>query len=135
MAVSGPTRTSVVRTVGNVVLWALQLLLAAYFVYSGVSLLGDDFVGKFDKIGFGQWLRYVTGVLELAGALGLLVPRLCGLAGLGLVGVMAGAVGTELVILGDTDGAMLPAILLALAAVVAWFRRDTVRALLQTFGK
>ncbi|WP_238412579.1 DoxX family protein [Saccharothrix deserti] len=123
------------RTVGNVVLWALQLLLAAYFVYSGVSLLGDDFVGKFDKIGFGQWLRYVTGVLELAGALGLLVPRLCGLAGLGLVGVMAGAVGTELVILGDTDGAMLPAILLALAAVVAWFRRDTVRALLQTFGK
>ncbi|ONI85464.1 DoxX family protein [Saccharothrix sp. ALI-22-I] len=126
---------SVAQTVGNVVLWALQVLLAAYFVYSGMSLLGDGFVGKFDKIGFGQWLRYVTGVLEIAGALGLLVPRLCGLAALGLVGVMAGAVATELFILGDTDGAVLPATLLALAAVVAWFRRDTVRALLQSFGK
>ncbi|MCC8244049.1 DoxX family protein [Saccharothrix luteola] len=119
-------------SVANIALWALQVLLAAYFVYSGVSLLGDDFVGKFDKIGFGQWLRYVTGVLELAGALGLLVPRLCGLAAAGLVGVMAGAVATELVILGDPDGAVLPAVLLGLAAVVAFGRRATV---LQTFGK
>ncbi|MFD1149578.1 DoxX family protein [Saccharothrix hoggarensis] len=123
------------RGVGNVLLWALQAVLAAYFAYSGVLLFGDAFVGKFDKIGIGQWLRHVTGVLEVAGALGLLVPRLCGLAALGLVGVMAGAVGTELVVLGDPDGAVLPAVLLALAAVVAWFRRDTVRALLQAFGK
>lgn len=132
---SDAVRVGVVRNVGNLVLWALQVLLAAYFVYSGVLLLGDDFVGKFDKIGFGQWLRYVTGVLEIAGALGLLVPRLCGLAASGLVGVMTGAVATELFILGDTGGAVLPAILLALAAVVAWFRRDTVRSLLQSFGK
>jgi putative oxidoreductase len=123
------------KTVGNIALWALQVLLAAYFVYSGVSLLGDDFVGKFDRIGSGQWLRYVTGVLEIAGALGLLVPLLCGLAALGLVGVMTGAVFTELVVLGDSNGAVLPAVLLVLAAVVAWCRRDTVRALLQRFGK
>ncbi|WP_367131803.1 DoxX family protein [Saccharothrix sp. HUAS TT1] len=127
---SDTARVTSVRNTGNLALWALQVLLAAYFVYSGISLLGDDFVGKFDKIGFGQWLRYVTGVLELAGALGLLVPRLCGLAALGLVGVMAGAVATELVLLNDPDGAVLPAVLLALAAVVAWFRRDTARQLL-----
>jgi uncharacterized membrane protein YphA (DoxX/SURF4 family) len=127
---SDAARTKV--SVASIALWALQVLLAAYFVYSGVSLLGDDFVGKFDKIGFGQWLRYVTGVLELAGALGLLVPRLCGLAAAGLVGVMAGAVATELVILGDPAGAVLPAVLLGLAAVVAFGRRATV---LQAFGK
>jgi uncharacterized membrane protein YphA (DoxX/SURF4 family) len=121
--------------IADVALWVLQVLLAAYFVYSGVSLLGDDFVGKFDKIGSGQWLRYVTGVLEIAGALGLLVPRLCGLAASGLVGVMAGAVVTELFILGDTDGAVLPGMLLVLAAVVALGRRGTIRALLQSFGK
>ncbi|PSL56944.1 DoxX-like protein [Saccharothrix carnea] len=132
---SDAARANVGPNVGNIALWLLQVLLAAYFVYSGVSLLGDDFVGKFDKIGSGQWLRYVTGVLELAGALGLLVPRLCGLAALGLVGVMTGAVATELFVLGDPDGAVLPAILLVLAAVVAWFRRDTIRALLQAFGK
>ncbi|QQQ77455.1 DoxX family protein [Saccharothrix sp. 6-C] len=130
---SDAARTNV--NVGHLALWVLQVLLAAYFVYSGVSLLGDDFVGKFDRIGSGQWLRYVTGVLELAGALGLLVPRLCGLAALGLVGVMAGAVVTELFVLGDTEGAVLPALLLVLAAAVALGRRDTVRAVLQSFGK
>ncbi|NUT52144.1 MAG: DoxX family protein [Saccharothrix sp.] len=124
--------TNAVRTAGTVLLWALQVLLAAYFAYSAVSLFGDDFVGKFDRIGFGQWLRYATGALELAGALGLLVPRLCGLAALGLVGVMAGAVATELVLLGDTDGAVLPAVLLLAAAVVAVARRGTIA---QAFGK
>ena len=123
-------RGTTARVAGSAVLWVVQVLLAAYFVHSGVSLFGDDFVGKFEKIGFGQWLRYATGALEVAGALGLLVPRLCGLAALGLVGVMAGAVCTELVVLGDTGGAVLPAELLVVAAVVAFFRRGTVRDLL-----
>ncbi|MEV8440628.1 DoxX family protein [Actinosynnema sp. NPDC051121] len=121
--------TTRANAVGTTALWALQVLLAAYFAYSGMSLLGDDFVGKFDRIGSGQWLRYVTGVLEIAGVLGLLVPRLCGLAALGLVGVMAGAVVTEPAVLGDPAGAVLPAVLLALAAVVAWGRRDTLQRL------
>jgi uncharacterized membrane protein YphA (DoxX/SURF4 family) len=113
----------------DLLLWTLQVLLAAYFVYSAVLLLGDDLVGKFDDIGSGQWLRYLTGVLELVGALGLLVPKLSGLAALGLAGVMAGAVLTELFLLEKGDP-FLPAALLLLAAVVAWARRETVRAAL-----
>ncbi|GGM83230.1 hypothetical protein GCM10012275_62320 [Longimycelium tulufanense] len=115
--------------IGNIVLWGLQVLLAAYFIYSGYLLFGDGLVRKFDEIGFGQWFRYVPGVLEIAGAVGLLIPRLSGLAALGLSGVMAGAIGTELFLV-DKGDAMLPSILLVLSAVVAWFRRDTVRALL-----
>ncbi|TWP49286.1 DoxX family protein [Lentzea tibetensis] len=111
--------------VGNIVLWVLQVLLAAYFVYSGFMLFGDGLVKKFDDIGFGQWLRYLTGVLEIAGAIGLLIPRLCGLAALGLFGVMVGAVGTELFLL-EKGGPVLPAILGVLALVVAYFRRDTI---------
>lgn len=111
--------------VGNILLWVLQALLAAYFVYSGFMLFGDGFVGKFEEIGFGQWLRYLTGVLEIAGAIGLLLPRLCGLAALGLFGVMVGAVGTELFLLANGD-AVPPAILGLLALVVAYFRRDTI---------
>ncbi|WP_199442801.1 DoxX family protein [Umezawaea beigongshangensis] len=122
-------RAGAVRTVGNIVLWGVQILLAAYFVHSGYSLFGDGFVRKFDEIGVGQWLRYVTGTLEIAGGLGLLIPRLAGLAALGLVGVMAGAVVTELFLVARGD-ASLPAILLALSAVVAFFRRDTVLDLL-----
>nr|BFE52816.1 hypothetical protein GCM10017745_62430 [Saccharothrix mutabilis subsp. capreolus] len=69
---------SVPVKVGNVVVWALQLALAAYFLYSGWLLFGEGFVKKFDDIGFGQWLRYVTGALEIAGALGLLLPGCAG---------------------------------------------------------
>jgi len=122
-------RVSTARNVGNIALWVVQVLLAAYFVYSGFLLFGDGFVKKFDEIGFGQWLRYVTGVLEIAGGLGLLVPRLCGLAALGMVGVMGGAVATELFLVAK-GGPVLPAQLLLASAVVAWFRRDTVQALL-----
>ncbi|MEU7531889.1 DoxX family protein [Saccharothrix sp. NPDC042600] len=127
---------SVPVKVGNVVVWALQLALAAYFLYSGWLLFGEGFVKKFDDIGFGQWLRYVTGALEIAGALGLLLPRLCGVAALGLFGVMVGAVSTELFILDSARGAQLPAVLGLVALVVAVLRRDTVKALAaQVFGK
>ncbi|HEU5470182.1 MAG TPA: DoxX family protein [Actinophytocola sp.] len=114
--------------VGDIAAWVLQVALAAYFVYSAFSLFGDDFVKKFEEIGLGQWLRYLTGALELAGAIGLLIPPLCGLAALGLVGIMVGAIGTELFLL-DNGDAKLPFLLLILAAVVAWYRWDTVRTL------
>jgi len=117
------------RSVGNVVLWVVQILLAAFFVYSGLMLFGDGLVGKFDEIGVGQWLRYVTGVLEVAGAIGLVIPRLCGLAALGLSGVMAGAVVTELFLL-DGGGPVLPAVLFVVCLVVAFLRRDTILELL-----
>ncbi|MBB5159066.1 DoxX family protein [Saccharopolyspora phatthalungensis] len=120
---------SIGRTIGNGALWTLQVLLAAYFLYSGYLLFGDDFVQKFDEIGVGHWLRYLTAVLEIAGAIGLLIPRLCGLAALGLACVMIGAVGTELFLLAHGN-AVLPAILFVLAATVGWLRRDTITALL-----
>lgn len=113
----------------DVFMWTVQVLLAAYFVYSAALLLGDGMVAKFTEIGVGQWLRYVTGVLELAGAIGLVLPYLSGLAALGLAGVMAGAVGTELFLLANGD-AVLPALLGGLALVVAVARWNTVRTAL-----
>ena len=48
-------------------------------------------VTMFGQIGAGQWLRYLVGTAELAGAAGLLIPRLAGLAAAGLAADMAGA--------------------------------------------
>lgn len=45
----------------------------------------------FATIGVCQWFRYLVGALEIASAVGVLVPRLSGLAALGLVCLMAGA--------------------------------------------
>ncbi|MGH3467063.1 MAG: DoxX family protein [Thermocrispum sp.] len=90
---------------------------------------GDSHITEtFDRIGWGDWFRHLTAVVETAGAIGLLIPPLCGLAALGLIGVMAGAIVTEFAVR-SPGGAVLPAILLVLFAVVAWYRWPQTAAL------
>jgi uncharacterized membrane protein YphA (DoxX/SURF4 family) len=108
----------------NVGLWILQIGAAGMFLMVGFLKLSGDpqMVGLFDAIGLGQWFRYVTGSLEVLGAILLLVPRLSGLGALLLVGVMLGAVPTHLFVVG---GSPLPAIiLLIVTGVTAWGRRQ-----------
>jgi len=107
----------------NVGLWILQIAAAGMFLMVGFFKLSGDprMVALFDAIGLGQWFRYVTGSLEVLGALLLLIPRLSGLGALLLMGVMLGAVPTHLFVLG---GSPLSAItLLIVTGVVAWGRR------------
>lgn len=113
----------------NAGLWVIQVTLGAYMVYSGFSLFDAGMVPKFDEIGLGQWLRYVTGVLEIAGGIGLLVPMLCGLAALGLSLVLLGATLTELFLVAK-GGPVLPLVLFGVAVGLFLARRDTVLALL-----
>jgi putative oxidoreductase len=128
---SDRTNTKRSAVVGNIVLWILQVLLAAEFFYSTYLLFADAHsVQTFDTIGAGQWLRYVTAVLEAAGALGLLIPRLAGLAALGLAAVMVGASATELFILPD-GSPTIPLILLVACLIVAFYRRGDILALLK----
>src|SRR2546425_9499677 len=108
----------------NVGLWILQIGAAGMFLMVGfLKLAGDPrMVELFEAIGLGQWFRYVTGSLEVLGAVLLLIPRLSGLGALLLVGAMLGAVATHLFVVG---GNPLPAmILLIVTGVVAWGRRE-----------
>src|SRR3977135_2718857 len=95
----------------NVVLWILQIAAAGMFLMVGLSKLSGNaqMVGLFEAIGIGQWFRYLTGSLEIAGAILLLIPRASGLGALMLAGVMACAVMTHLFIVG---GSPLGAIIL-----------------------
>jgi len=114
----------------NVGLWLLQIGAAGMFLIVGFLKLSGDprLVGLFDAIGFGQWFRYVTGSLEVLGAVLLLIPRLSGLGALLLVGAMLGAVATHLFVVG---GSPLPAIILLIATgVIAWGRRQRTMNLL-----
>jgi uncharacterized membrane protein YphA (DoxX/SURF4 family) len=113
----------------NIALWVLQGLLGLSFVMVGLTKLAgaEQAVQLFDDIGAGQWFRYLVGALELAGGIGLFVPRLAGLAGLGLAGVMLGAVATHIFVIGGNFA--MPLILMVLTALVAWGRWDRTRAL------
>ena len=107
----------------NVGLWILQIGAAGMFLMVGFFKLSGDprMVALFDAIGLGQWFRYVTGSLEVLGALLLLIPRLSGLGALLLMGVMLGAVPTHLFVVGGSP--LQAIILLIITGVVAWGRR------------
>src|SRR6266436_883782 len=121
---SGSTGKSV-----NVVLWALQLAAGMFLMVGCLKLSGNaQLVGLFEAIGLGQWFRYLTGALEVAGALLLVIPRTSGLSALMLAGVMTGAVVTHVFIVGGSPlGAM---ILFVVTGLVAWGRRQRTMHLL-----
>ena len=110
--------------------WTLQGIIAAAFLAAGAAkLAGIPFmVDLFAQIGLGQWFRVVTGVVEIAGAVALLVPGLASLGALWLGGTMVGAVATHLFVLHTSP---VPAnVLGVLNALVVYLRRDELAALL-----
>lgn len=110
-------------------LWLVRGLLALAFVAAGgAKLYGIPMlVEEFQHIGLGQWFRYVTGGLEIMGAILLLLPQKAGLGALLLICIMSGAVITHLFVIG---GSAVPAIvLLALNAVVAYAERGQIALL------
>jgi uncharacterized membrane protein YphA (DoxX/SURF4 family) len=100
------------------------------FLMAGASKLvgAAPMVALFDAIGIGQWFRYVTGVIEVASAIALLVPRSAVFGALILIPTMIGAVVTQLFVVHASP--IPPAVLLVGAAVVLWVRRRELSRLL-----
>src|SRR6202171_5062939 len=114
----------------NVALWALQILTAAAFLMAGFGGLSGQpmMVETFDKIGIGQWFRYVTGGIEVASAILLLIHRLTPVGAALLICTMTGAVLTHLMLIGGSPVAAL--VLLCFAAIILWGRFGTLEGLL-----
>jgi uncharacterized membrane protein YphA (DoxX/SURF4 family) len=115
----------------NIVAWVLCVLAAAEFLFAGgLKLIGAPIeVSMFGIIGWGQWFRYFTAVLEVLGAIGLLIPRRSRRAALLLSLVMLGAITFHLTALRHTPGMNNPAtaivtliVLLAIARLRRGFR-------------
>src|ERR1700719_1318064 len=82
----------------TIALWIAQVAAAGLFLMAGTSKLAGApaMVQMFGVIGIGQWFRYLTGSIEVAGAVLLLVPSLARLGGAVLAATMVGAVLTHL---------------------------------------
>jgi putative oxidoreductase len=114
-------------------LWIVRGLLALAFLGAGgVKLYGVPMmVEEFRHIGLGQGFRYVTGTLEVIGAILLLLPRKAAFGAVLLMCVMIGAVITHLFVIG---GSPVPAIvLLMLNALVAYSEREEIASLAKAF--
>jgi putative oxidoreductase len=72
-------------------------------------------------VGLGQWFRYFTGMLEVAGAIGLLISRYAFSAAILLALVMVGATISNLTVLGASPAPTV--VLLVLSGIIAWLRK------------
>ena len=106
-----------------ITLWILSGLLVLFFLGSGGAKLAGAaaMVEMFDKIGRGQWFRYFTGLLEVAGGIGLLIPRYAFYAAGLLAVVMVGAIIAHLTVLGTSPA--VPVVLLVLSGIIVWLRK------------
>ena len=103
-----------------------RIVLAAIFLIAAAPKLAgvQSSVHMFAQMGVGQWLRYFVGAAELAGAIGLLIPRLAGLAAAGLAADMVGATIVNIVVF--QSAAVVLTIALGVVCVCAAhnFRRE-----------
>ncbi len=108
----------------NITLWILQGLLGAFFIFSASpKLFGEaTTVEGFESIGAAPWFRIFVGLVELAGGIGLVIPRLSGLAAIGLSLTMVGAAYTNAFLADGMWPVSTPLILLVLFVFVAWGR-------------
>jgi hypothetical protein len=116
----------------NTLLWVVQVLLAALFLFAGGMKLVLPLEAMKGPIDLPGWFLRFIGTAEVLGAIGLIVPwltnirrELTPLAALGLVIIMSGA--TVLTVVGMGVGpAVVPAVAGALAIIVATGRRTTI---------
>jgi putative oxidoreductase len=106
-----------------ITLWILSGLVALAFIAAGASKLAGAaaMVEVFNKVGFGQWFRYFTGILEVTAGIGLLISRYAFYAAVLLAIVMVGAIIAHVTVLGSPPAA--PVMLFVLSGIIAYLRR------------
>jgi len=97
----------------------MLFVIAGLVKLSGVALM----VALFASLGFGQWLRYVTAVVELGGGVLLIIGHLEYLASLALAVIMVGATAASVMVFDRSP--IPPALTLVVLLVLAWKRHPS----------
>ena len=107
--------------------WVLLGILGLLFLFAGAGKLTGSADLMFEAWGYAAWFATVIGVLEVAGGIGLLIPRLAkpAMGGLGII--MLGAAYTHLVS-GEAAQVIRPLFFLILLGVACWLRIQTKEA-------
>jgi hypothetical protein len=81
--------------------------------------LHNQWVEIFQRIGFGQWFRYFTGWVEIAGGLFYFLPWTCPVGALLLACAMIGAMTADIFVLHSVGASIIPALLLFAVIAIA----------------
>ena len=112
----------------NIVLWIVQIVLAAVFLFAGVMKFIMPIEEMTKQMPLPGWFLHFIGIAEVLGGLALILPGLFGrktgltpLAAAGLVIIMIGATVITLMIAGGIL-VLIPLVTGVLAAFVAYGR-------------
>jgi putative oxidoreductase len=77
----------------GIAIWILRILVAGVFLFAAYMKLSGQqmMIDEFETVGLGQWFRYFTGLLELAGGILVLIPAWSVIGALILLAVDIGA--------------------------------------------
>ena len=123
-----PSRRSKSRAIAA---WVLRVVVGLTFLLiAATKLIGTaDTVEYFEAIGWGQWFRYLTGSLDLVGAVLLFVPRCTFYGAIMLISSVGTATVLSMTVLrgdpqwGDLAMVLQPLILTSLTVALAWLTR------------
>jgi putative oxidoreductase len=115
----------------TIAIWALRVVLGLVFLAIGTTKLTGTVgtVDYFAAIGWGQWFRYVAGLLDVAGSILLFVPRWTCYAAIvltctvGLGTVLSFTLWRSDPTTWSLEIVSIPLVLTLLAAVLAWLTR------------
>ena len=116
---------------------AIILLQTLFFKFSGA----EESVYIFTQVGMEPWGRYGIGVMELIAAALLIIPASAWAGGILALGLMVGAIGMHLTLLGivvQDDGGYLFSLALAVALCsiyVIYYNRDKLLLLVSEVRK
>ena len=108
----------------SIALWTLQILLAVLFLLQAwMKLSGSStWIARFQRWGYPEHFYLVVGVIELLGAVALVVPRFTRFGAGALTVVMFGAAATHLI---HREPQVVSAlVLIALLSIIFYARRS-----------
>lgn len=110
----------------NIGVWVLSAVTAALFLLSAMpKFFMPDWLGRFEAWGYPEWFMYVIAILEAAGAVGLLIPRIAPYAAGGLMVLMLGAMYTHLTHAEGIVGNLIYIVSLTIIGVYRWRQSKT----------
>ncbi|MDR7172214.1 putative membrane protein YphA (DoxX/SURF4 family) [Nocardia kruczakiae] len=134
-AITATQSTAAVRPgkIRNRVLWTLQIVLGLFFIIAsgGPKIVMPQTLMENNATAFSIPLALLVfiGVAEVAGGIGLMVPRLTAAAAIGLAVVTFLAAGFNAFLADTPELAPFPLVLTAIFAWIAYERRASITAL------